>query len=232
MIKKIFKLIPLFIAAVTVAVGLTSCSDDDNNTFFSGPYNTFGIVRLKSDVSILLEYYNGNSTQPTQMYIGTANYGSSLDDILPGSRVMVTYNITNRQPSGGSNATSIQLLDIIPVKTLMPVSADPENCSVGSICIPVHTMPFIAGGYLNLVSSFADLDKTSFEVQADNSTINTANVVLYLRCTSGSYKETDGETCPLSIDVSSYMNDANTRTVTLKLLDTSNLTKTYTLSRN
>lgn len=231
MIKKLSKLFPLLIA-VMIAVGATSCSKDDDNTFFSGPYNTFGIVRLKSDVSILLEYYNSNNANPTQMYINTANYTSSLDDILPGSRVMVTYNITNRQPSGNSNSTSIQLLDIYNVKTLLPVSTNTEDCTVGNICIPVNSLPFVAGGYINIVSSFADRDKTSFVVDADNSTLNTRDIVLYLRCTEGSYKEADGEVCPLSIDVSSYMADPNTRTVTLKLLDTSNLTKTYTFNKN
>lgn len=231
MIKKLSKLFPLLIA-VMIAVGATSCSKDDDNTFFSGPYNTFGIVRLKSDVSILLEYYNSNNAKPTQMYINTANYTSSLDDILPGSRVMVTYNITNRQPSGNSNSTNIQLIDIYNVKTLLPVSTNTEDCTVGNICVPVNSLPFVAGGYINIVSSFADRDKTSFVVEADNSTLNTRDIVLYLRCTEGAYKEADGEVCPLSIDVSSYMADPNTRTVTLKLLDTSNLTKTYTFNKN
>lgn len=232
MIKKIYKLIPLLIAAVTATVGITSCSTDDDNTFFSGPYNTFGIVRLKSDVSISLEYYTSNSSRPSEMYINTANYGSSLDDIIPGTRVMATYNISNRQQSGATNANAIQLLDIQKVPVVMPVSATPEECTVGNISIPVNMIPFVAGGYINLISSFADPEKTTFAVQADNTTTDKSNVVLYLRCENGTYKENDGERCPLSIDVSAYMGNPNTNTITLKLLDTSNLTKTYTFTKN
>lgn len=231
---KIYKFFSLLIVAMIASVSLTSCNDDDDNTFFSGPYTTFGTISLKSDKSLLIDYFNGNNTKPSQLYISTLNYGSSLADFIPGTRVMVTYNVTNRKPSGTGtgNSNSVQLIDIFKVKTLMPQSATAEQCTVGSIPVPVHSMPFIAGGFLNLVSSFTDPDAATFKVQSDAATVGTENVVLYLSCTAGNYNESDGKSTPLSIDVSPYVSEIKTRTITLKLLDTSNLTKTYTLNKN
>lgn len=212
-------------AALTMAL-LSSCKDSHDGPTID-VYQNIVTFTANSGASAIFEYQELNDSPVIRLGIR----GNIDTEKYPaGTRMLMTYSL----PDGidyGENCNEVQLRGL---QTVYSGKVTPlPYPGIQPLIKPVRLITiYRTGHYINFTANMPALDKRTYSLYADESTVGSPDVRLYLTTAVDAESPTYNATQTGSIDISDVWNATSTRSVTVTVDNSENPYRTeFTFSK-